>query len=232
MNLELRDLCYFAAVAEHGNLRRAAEALDLSQPALSKSLRRLEHTVQGKLVKRTPKGVELTPIGSALLAHVRRLRLSLDDAGNEIADLCQGRAGLLRVGARTEMTDDLMPLACAELFRTAPGVTLNVLVADNNVLMPALRSGELDLAVSGIPASPYEDLVQEHLYEDQFAVIASASHRLAGRKAVTMADIARERWALAPANVLSGRWLRHRFEELGLPSLQTAFEANAMPLRM
>ena len=58
--MQLRDLEYFAAVAEHGNLGRAAEALDLSQPALSKSVRRLELWAGTKLVQRTPKGVELT----------------------------------------------------------------------------------------------------------------------------------------------------------------------------
>ena len=65
--MELRDIEYFTVVAEHGNLGRAAEALGLSQPALSKSLRRLEHEIGAKLVKRTPKGVELSAEGMALL---------------------------------------------------------------------------------------------------------------------------------------------------------------------
>ena len=63
--MELRDIEYFAVVAEHGNLRRASEALGLSPPALSKSLRRLEESMQAKLVERTPKGVALTPVGAA-----------------------------------------------------------------------------------------------------------------------------------------------------------------------
>ena len=88
--MELRDLEYFAVVAEHGHVGRAAEALGLSQPALSKSLRRLEKAMQAKLVKRTPKGVELTAVGSALHMHVHRLRLSLNDVVHEAADLSQG----------------------------------------------------------------------------------------------------------------------------------------------
>src|SRR5262245_39212455 len=71
--MELRDIEYFAVVAEHGNVRRAAEALDLSPPALSKSLRRLEKSVGAKLVKRTPKGVELTDVGVAMVGQVRRI---------------------------------------------------------------------------------------------------------------------------------------------------------------
>ena len=86
MQTQLRDVEYFAAIAEHGQVQRAAAALGLSQPALSKSLRRLELAMNAKLLKRTPKGVELTSVGSALLARVSRLRLSLDDVTREIAD--------------------------------------------------------------------------------------------------------------------------------------------------
>ena len=67
--MELRDIEYFTVVAQHGHLGRAAAALGLSQPALSKSLRRLESALQAKLVKRTTKGVELTLEGSTLLAR-------------------------------------------------------------------------------------------------------------------------------------------------------------------
>jgi len=68
--MDFRDVEYFAVLAKHGHVGRAAEALGLSQPALSLSLRRLERSIQAKLVKRTPKGVELTSVGSALLAQV------------------------------------------------------------------------------------------------------------------------------------------------------------------
>jgi molybdenum-dependent DNA-binding transcriptional regulator ModE len=98
MSLDPRDLRYFAVVAEHGNLRRAAEALDLSQPGLSKCLRRLERAAGWKLVRRTPKGVELTDFGSVLLTHAKRLKLYLDDVEQEVAALGQGRAGHLRIG--------------------------------------------------------------------------------------------------------------------------------------
>src|SRR4030095_10884208 len=83
--MDLRDIEYFAVLAEHGQLVRAAEALGLSQPALSLSLRRLEKSAQAKLVRRTPKGVELTDVGTALLAHVQRLRLTPSALPRDIA---------------------------------------------------------------------------------------------------------------------------------------------------
>ena len=70
-------------------------------------------------------------------------------------------------------------------------------------MLSALRRGELDLIVSGIPAAPYDDLIQEYLCNDEYVVYASANHRLAKRKRVTIADLAQERWALSAINDLS-----------------------------
>src|SRR3954463_5506520 len=121
--MELRDIEYFAVIAEQGNVRRASELLDLSPPALSKSLRRLEDSLQAKLVKRTPKGVELTPVGSALAAQVQRIRLTLADVAREAADLSQGRAGHLRIGVGPGLADRLPP-AYAKVVAEAPRLTM------------------------------------------------------------------------------------------------------------
>src|SRR5690349_3706904 len=112
MTMELRDLEYFAVIAQHRNLGRAAEELGLSQPALSKSLRRLEEAVDAKLVARTPKGVELTLEGDTLLAHVSRLRLSLRDIAREVSDLGHGKSGHLRIGVAPGPADYLLPSTC------------------------------------------------------------------------------------------------------------------------
>ena len=141
--MELRDIEYFAAVAEHGNLRRAAETLGLSQPALSKSLRRLESSMAAKLVRRIPRGVELTPVGAALHAQVRRIRLTLGDVRREAADLSEGRAGDLRIGT-SPLHAEVLPAAFAALLKNAPRVRLAVTVSDNDLMVPALRNGELD----------------------------------------------------------------------------------------
>lgn len=236
MKIELRDIEYFAVVAEHGHLGRAAEALGLGQPALSRSLQRLEQAAQARLFKRTPKGVELTAAGTALLSHVRRLRLSLGDVAREVADLGQGRAGHLRIGAGTGFVEHLLPAACCALLENAPNVTFTVTVAANDALLPALRKGELDLIVTGIPASPYEDLVQEHLYDDDFVVYASVNHRLAKRERLTIADLAQERWVVPAANslsvnVLSWQRLHQAFEDSGLAPPRITMVTSSMTFR-
>lgn len=79
----------------------------------------------------------------------------------------------------------------------APNVTLTVTVAASDVLLPALRRGDLDLIVSGIPVPPFDDLVQERLLDEEIVVFVSSDHRLAKRKHVTVSDLAREQWAMA-----------------------------------
>lgn len=230
--MELRDLQYFAAIAEHRSVRRAAEALDLSQPGLSKSLRRLEQELRAKLVTRTPKGVELTAVGSALAAHVRRLHLAFDDVAREAADLSEGRAGHLRVGA-SPVHADLLPAAYSVLLKDAPGVTFSVTVTDNDVMIPALRKGELDLIVNYLPESPYEGCDTEQLSGGvDIVVYASASHPLTRKRVVTIADLARERWVLSPVNILPWHWLFRAFTDRGQPPPRVAFETRSIRLRL
>jgi len=199
--MELRDIEYFAVVAEHGHLGRAANALALSQPALSKSLRRLEQDLQVKLVKRTPKGIELTPEGSVLLLRVRDLRLSLLSLRREITDVGEGRVGQLRVGIGFPGPEKLLPAAFAMLLKDAPRTKLIVSLSDNDLMIPSLCNGELDLIINYLLAtSPTEGLIGEHLFDDEYVVYASAKHQLARRKEATLAELAQERWlSTAPA---------------------------------
>ena len=126
MKYRFRDIEYFTEVAERGNVGRAAEALGLSQPALSKSLRRLETSLQSKLVKRVSRGVELTAAGRELFAHAHRLRLSLDDITRSVMDISQGRSGHLRIGSGTGFALYVIAAACADVVTNAPGATFKV----------------------------------------------------------------------------------------------------------
>ena len=231
MGMELRDIEYFAAVAVHGSISRAAEALGLSQPALSKSLRRLEASIDAKVVKRTPKGVELTSVGSALLAQVHRLRLTLNDISREAADLSQGRAGHLRVGTPGGFALDLVPTACDTLLKEAPKVTMKIIVGDRDASLTGLRTGELDLAIITFQTPHHEDLGEEHLMDEEFVVYASANHRLAKRKQLTLADLVGERWTTGFVNGPPERRLSQVFEDSGLPPPNIAIETAFLPIR-
>jgi DNA-binding transcriptional LysR family regulator len=232
MFMDLRDIEYFAVIAAHRHLGRAAEALGLGQPALSLSLRRLETSAGAKLVKRTPKGVELTDLGSALLSHISRLKLAREDLAREISDLAHGQAGHLRIGATPVIANGALPDACTALLKAAPRASLNIsITASTAVMLEALRKGELDLVVSQVRDVPREGLARQLLWEDEFVVYACVRHRLAKRKSVALADLVGERWAAtAAAGFLAWNSLRQVFEERGLPAPEFAVVSDSMTL--
>ena len=181
--MELRDIEYFAVVAEHAHLGRAAAALGLSQPALSKRLRRLESALQTKLVRRTTKGVELTLEGSTLLTRVSELRVSLQNVAREIAEVGAGRVGRLRVGAGFAISEQFLSAAFAAILESSPRSSLQVTLSDNDLMIPALRDGALDLIINYHPPRLPEGLVFEQLFSDRYVLSASASHPLAKKSA-------------------------------------------------
>lgn len=229
--MELRDIEYFGVIAQHGNMRRAAEALGLSPPALSKSLRRLEISMEARLVERTGKGVRLTPMGDALAEQALRLRLTLADITRRAGDLNRGRAGHLRLGAGP--TDcELLPAACQALLREAPDLTIDVTVTDNDELVPLMREGSLDLSLNYIPPSGYPGIEQVHLVDDQYVAFASAEHPLARKRKLALSELTGERWTTSTANYRPKQLLVNAFLEHGLPAPRFALQTRSTRLRL
>jgi DNA-binding transcriptional LysR family regulator len=229
--MELRDIEYFAALAEHRHFGRAAVALGISQPALSKSLRRLETVLEVKLVQRTAKGVELTAEGSALRLRVNELRSSLQSVTREIKDIGDGRVGHLRIGVGGAISEDFLAAAFARLRQDAPRTMLSVIVSDNDVMMPALRKGELDIVVNYMNIQA-EGVLYEHLYHDDYVVCAAAGHRLSERMKVELADLIGEHWAWAEPSLGSQQKLRETFRDVGLPPPRVGLECRSTALRL
>lgn len=229
--MELRDIEYFAVIAQHKSIGRAAEALDMSQPALSKSLRRLEKAIRAKVVQRTSTGIELTAIGHALLAKVSRLRLTMDDISREAADLSEGRAGHLSIGTPPAFAPHIVPMACETLLKEAPLVTLKLTVSERVPLLAGLRNGTLDIALTLMQITSTEDLIEQHLYDEEYVVYASVNHRLAKQKQVSLADLVQERWAMSDINNPSWLRLNEVFAKASLPSPKIGLQAPYMALR-
>ena len=229
--MELRDIEYFAVVAEHKSIARAAETLGLSQPALSKSLRRLEQSVRAKVVKRTPTGIELTAVGTALLAQVSRLRLTLDDISREAADLGDGRAGHLRIATNPGLTFNLITEACNALRKEAPKVTLTIVIDSRMSLVNRVRAGELDMAIVSIEPELHADLVAELLYHGKHQIYASMNHRLVKRRQLTLADLVDEQWVMAADGNLARQRLHQAFAELGLPLPKVSVVTTYLPIK-
>lgn len=231
MKYRFRDIEYFTEVAERGNVGRAAEALGLSQPALSKSLRLLETSLQSKLVKRVSRGVELTAAGRELFAHAHRLRLSLDDITRSVMDISQGRSGHLRIGSGTGFALYVIAAACADVVTNAPGATFKVSPMARNAAEAALLNGEIDLSVMTLLASAHKDLVTEHLYDEVFAICASANHPLARKKRLALTDLVNEKWIVSTEWASAPRQLKQAFADAGLPAPRITAQSESQTLR-
>jgi DNA-binding transcriptional LysR family regulator len=147
MDIELRHLRHARALAEHRHFGRAARALGLTQPALSRSIAQLERQVGARLFDRSTAGIEPTDMGHLLLDRALDVLTRSEDLGQEL-DSLQGRgAGVLRIGAGTYPADVLVGDALAALVEQRPDVQVRVVVENVANLVPLLRRRELDLVI-------------------------------------------------------------------------------------
>jgi len=226
--MEFRDLTYFLQAANSGHLGRAARSLGLSQPALTKSVARLERELRARLFERTPKGVKLTDFGEHVLRHAVRLRDAVDDIKRELEDLSSGATGHLRIGTGVAMSHYLLPRACAKLLAQWPRVTLDITAGTGRSLIPLLRDGHLDLVLSGIEPGQQGDLQQEAIMKDQVVVIARRTHPIHRRHSITLKEILRQRWVMSKSSSLISEWLARRCAELGVPPPVPAVQTDSM----
>ena len=230
MSFDLRDLRYFKTMAELGHLGRAADQLCLTQPALTRCIRRLEQVFATALFQRAGRGIRLTAAGEALLERARRLDVAADETLREMHAFAHGDSGYVKLGVVPTAAHFLLPAVCRALLARAPQVTLKTVIGQDDVLGIALKSGDLDAVVS-LGARTDEQLVGYVIAEDVMVVAASSSHdifRQRGRPRVQ--DLVGHRWVLAAPAVESRRWLDSAFEVRGLPRPVAQIETNLVLL--
>lgn len=176
MNVTFRQLRYFLALAQQGHFTRAAEAMNVSQPALSMQIRALEDQVGAILVERTAAGLVLTPEGRALEDHARRVMAAM--AGLHEAMRQPGRGGRLMLGMIPTVAPYLLPEALPLLRARDLGRDLHLREAQTDQLVQDLLQGRLDVAVvASVPDR--HDLVARPLFEDPF-LLAGSADQIAG----------------------------------------------------
>lgn len=197
---ELRHLRYFIAVAERLHFGRAAAALHISQPPLSRAIQELETMLGATLLARTRRRVELTPEGMWFLQESRRLVAQLDDAVREAGRMGSGESGTLRLGFVSLADYGVLPPLLKVYKASRPGVTL----ALREMLSPdqaaALAAGDLDLGLLLPPVAG--DLDHIVVQRERFLVVLPVRHRLAkaGRR-VAVADLADEPFIMVPREI-------------------------------
>ena len=231
MKIDSRDLRYFEAIAELGHLRKASEQLHLSQPALSKCIKRLETSVGAPLFSRVGRGIQLTAVGEVLLKQARRLNLMTLSALREVQEFASGDSGLVRLGCGPVIAESLMPGFCAQLRRDLPGIRLTITMGMNYRLREGLRQGQLDVILGLVPE--HDDEFEMHpLMDDTVVVAACPGHPLFARSKVDIEDLLDYGWVLPIAEVASRVWLDRQFSQRGLPLPRAQIEVNATPMML
>jgi DNA-binding transcriptional LysR family regulator len=191
MPINLHHLEVFAAVARAGSVTRGADALAISQPAVSKQLRELERSLRTTLVDRHPKGVELTAAGRVLADYARRIFSLAAEAQQAVEDLSLVRTGRLNVGAGPTVGVYLLPRAIVQFRRRFPDVRLNIETGGPQLLGQRLADGALDFALTESPLAGTE-IESKTFAHDVLVPIAPAAHPPAKRRTVSAEEFARQ----------------------------------------
>jgi len=192
MNIDLRQLRHVLALDQFRNFARAAEAIGLTQPALSRSIQVLEKSIGARLFDRDRTRVEPTKIGERLIARARPLLGQARDIEQDLQQMLGLEVGFLRIGAGAYPADISVGTAVGRLVRRHPGLRVDLSVGDWPALINRVLTGEIDLAIAETSrALDDERLAVEPMPKHQFTFICRPGHPLAGRAGITLEDVRR-----------------------------------------
>ncbi|MHB9857331.1 LysR family transcriptional regulator [Streptomyces sp. YIM S03343] len=197
-DLDLRLVRYFTVVADHLHFGRAAAALHLAQPSLSRQIRRLEEDLGARLLNRTPQGARLTVAGEAFLPDARALLRAAARAAARTR--AAARPSHITIG---HTADIVVTPAVRDLRHGFPAADVRTLHLDLPEPRAVLLDQRADVVVTRLPADagePDTELDVTVLYEEPTVLVVPVGHRLAGKESVTLDDIAGEPvpWRLSP----------------------------------
>lgn len=207
--LRTRHLLLLTAIGEEGNIHRAAEMMNMSQPAASRLLRDLEQIVGAELFDRLPRGVRANWCGESLIRHARIALSSLSKAAGEIDELKCGRTGHVNVGAISGPAIGLVPRAVAQLAREHPLITLQLQVDSSDQLLEALHEGTIDIMVGRLlDHHDMPDYTYDRLADEPVSAIVRRQHPLLSAADLGIGELAEQPWIVPPRGTI----LRHRFD--------------------
>jgi DNA-binding transcriptional LysR family regulator len=214
MDLTSGQLVLMRAVQEHGSLARAAQALEITAPAVSQQIARLEREIGAPVVERGARGTQLTGLGRLLAAHAARVADELEQAKESVAGYLGTHAHRLRIGAFPSAAVALLPEALTALRYRHLEAELSVSELPSDAGPELVAAGELDVAVTasyGQKLTCEADVRLEHLHTDPIYVVLPDDHRLArgpDDEAVPISELVRDAWACGVA----GRPARNQVE--------------------
>jgi DNA-binding transcriptional LysR family regulator len=224
--MRLQHLHLLLALAQTGSLRASAQAMNVTQPALTKALRQLEEEFGTALVVRTPKGVRLAPAGELLAARAATVVREIERAREEVAWQTKHAQARVTVGVSPVAAILLAPGAMARFGARWPQVRVRVIDSLYPRVLAQVRGGEFDLAIGPLPPEGVgRDLVVQPLFDSQNVIAARHDHPLA--RCTRLAQLANASWVLTGPAGGPGDPLHLHLEERGLPEPKIRFECES-----
>lgn len=177
LSLNLDDISYFVAVVECGLMHRAAERLNISQPALTKAIKRLEEHLGEKLFLRSQRGMQTTPFGDEFYSRARSLDGKLREALGELSDLRAGAAAVVKVATITGYEHLVYDAFCA-LRARRPALRVECCGVSMNELFLQVERGRVDMALGPLPSVVVDELETTELWRERLSVVGRSDHPL------------------------------------------------------
>lgn len=218
--MRIDDLQVLITLSQHVSLHDAANALGVTQSALSKALARLEAAAGALLFERSSQGIAITAMGQTVLKHARRITQAVHDLGTELGDERSAKAGLIRLASLPHLVPSLITPLLAD-FHVHPLLSPQQLIE--------LDNGQVDLVIAAKPQADYPGLSHASLGLLDVCMVARSGHpRLA--RFLTLADLTQERWVLPDRSMYLRQWFEQQFLQAGLPLPPVAIESSQSQL--
>lgn len=226
--VKLRQLQLIVAIDDLNTLKNASERIGMSQPAATQTLRDLESLLDCELFTRTNRGVVSTKYGEALIKHARTILTQVRHAGEELSGLVAGSTGQVVVGTLLATSALILPKAIILMREINPNVIIKVIVGTNDVLMPLLLRGDIDIVLGLLPENNFrKGTKQIPLYSEDFIIFTSPSHPLSKKRQVHLRDLSFSDWVLPPIETTLRAKLEKEFFNAGLQPPNCTIESTS-----
>jgi len=231
--IKLQDLHILMTVVQAGSMGKAAERLNSTQPAISRSILGLEQVLGVRLLERHRQGVAPTEYGRALLDGGEAAFDELQKAVKNIEFLADPTAGEVRIGSTAFLAASFVPVVIDRLSRQFPRIVFRIVTEPTETLHRELRERKVDLLIVR-RFGPIADkqLNFESLFQDTFVVAAGARSQWARRRKLQLVDLVREPWVLPPPESSMGAVAMEVFRSSGLDFPRAVVIAGPPPIRL
>jgi len=235
--IRLRDLHVFSIVVQRGSMAKAAADLRVTQPAVSRVIADIEHALGVKLLDRSPKGVEATAYGRALLRHGSAAFDEIKQAIREIEFLANPNVGEVRIGCPESIAAAILPPVLVRLFQRYPGIVPIVSeVTTPSLDFSELRARQVDLIVARLGAplvqgQSLDDLSVQTIFNDDIVIAAGAQSRWARHRKIDIADLVDAPWILTEENTWNKAAIAAAFAARGIKMPKICLATISVHLR-